>query len=53
MARYQHKRKRKEDIGISPFEIKSRDAGKASLPVISAINFSIDGATETKISSIK
>lgn len=53
MARYQHKRKRKEDIGISPFEIKSRDAGKASLPVISAINFSIDGTTETKISSIK
>lgn len=53
MARYQHKRKRKEDIGISPFEIKLRDAGKASLPVISAINFSIDGTTETKISSIK
>lgn len=53
MARYQHKRKRKEDIGISPFEIKLRDAGRESLPVISAINFSIDGATETKISSIK
>ena len=48
---YNH-RKRKEDIGLSPYEIKIRGHRKASTAQVKAINFSIEGASEIDINSI-
>lgn len=48
---YNH-RKRKEDIGLSPYEIKIRGHRKVSTAQVKAINFSKEGASEIDINSI-
>ncbi len=45
-------RKRKEDIGLSPFDIKVRGQREQAAAGVSAINFSIDGSIEKDIKSI-
>lgn len=46
-------RKRKEDIGLSPFEIKRRTDNELEEPRISVINFSVEYTNETEIYSVK
>lgn len=52
MSYIQRKRKHKEDIGLSPYEIKVRGHKGKSIANISAINFSIDGSAKKDIKSI-
>lgn len=44
-------RKRKEDIGLSPYEIKIRGERESSIAEIKAINFTVEESTEMEIGS--
>lgn len=48
----QRRRKRKEDIGLSPYDIRKREDNGLEEPRISAIDFSIEGANEIEIGSV-
>lgn len=45
-------RKRKEDIGLSPYDIKIRGNREVSSAKIKATNFSIEGSSEREINSL-
>ena len=48
----QRRRKRKEDIGLSPYDIRKREENSSEEPKISVINFSMEGANEVEVGSV-
>ena len=48
----QRRRKRKEDIGLSPYDIRKREENGLEEPRISVIDFSMEGANEIEIGSV-
>ena len=48
----QRRRKRKEDIGLSPYDIRKREENGLEEPRITVIDFSMEGANEIEIGSV-